>query len=44
MHWGNTDIPNREEFSIPYPETQELRDEFVKRAAEKISLLLETKP
>lgn len=42
-HWRNADIPNSEMFSIPYPESQDLRNEFVKRAAEKISILLESK-
>jgi hypothetical protein len=40
--WKASNSPRSAEFSIPYPETEELKSELVKRASETISLLLES--
>jgi hypothetical protein len=39
VYWKGPSSSLREEVHVPYPETQEQTDEFVKRVREKIALL-----
>jgi hypothetical protein len=39
VYWKGPSSLLREEFPVPYPETQEQRDDFIKKVREKIVLL-----